>query len=168
MYTAAGGGVSHVICSSDHDCSLEQEGGCKQRPKIRLEATRVQPLCMTEDVPDPEQWLGCGLRNAVVLPVEGLSDEVVSEDEILFCLREHGPANLETLTHQTGLSGILLEKRLERLAYLQQVRMAGFTRPMPCMSWVSWILAAKSRPSTGPGPWPPHWILVLRPSVFRW
>jgi N-methylhydantoinase A/oxoprolinase/acetone carboxylase beta subunit len=127
MYTAAGGGDSHVICSSDYDCSLEQGGGCTQRPKIRLEATRVQPLCMAEDIPDPEQWLGCGLRNAVVLPVESLSDEVVSEDEILFCLREHGPANLETLTQQTGLSGILLEKRLERLAYLQQVRMAGFT-----------------------------------------
>ena len=130
MYTAAGGGDSHIICSSDHDCSLQQEDSCghhSQRPKIRLEATRVQPLCMTKDLPDPEQWLGCGLRNAVVLPVDELSEETVSEDEILFCLREHGPANLETLTQQTGLSGILLEKRLERLAYLQQIRMAGFT-----------------------------------------
>uniref|UniRef100_UPI004056B758 hydantoinase/oxoprolinase N-terminal domain-containing protein n=1 Tax=Candidatus Electrothrix sp. TaxID=2170559 RepID=UPI004056B758 len=127
MYTAAGGGDSHVICFSDHDCSSQQEGRCCGRLKIRLEATRVQPLCMTEDMPDPEQWLGCGMRNAVVQPVEGLSEEVVSEDEILFCLREHGSANLETLTQQTGLSGILLEKRLERLAYLQQVRMAGFT-----------------------------------------
>ncbi|CAK8720445.1 N-methylhydantoinase A/oxoprolinase/acetone carboxylase, beta subunit [Candidatus Electrothrix gigas] len=130
MYTAAGGGDSHIICSSDHDCSLQQEDSCEQhlqRPKIRLEATRVQPLCMTKDLPDPEQWLGCGLRNAVVLPVDELSDETVTEDEILFCLREHGPANLETLTQQTGLSGILLEKRLERLAYLQQIKMAGFT-----------------------------------------
>ncbi|MCI5121552.1 MAG: hypothetical protein D3908_10250 [Candidatus Electrothrix sp. AUS4] len=105
----------------------EQGSSCSRRAKIRLEATRVQPLCMTENMPDPEQWLGCGMRNAVVLPVEGLSEEIVSEDEILFCLREQGPANLETLTQQTGLSGILLEKRLERLAYLQQVRMAGFT-----------------------------------------
>jgi N-methylhydantoinase A/oxoprolinase/acetone carboxylase beta subunit len=121
MYTAAGGGDSHVICSSD------QDGRCGRQQKIRLEAVRVQPLCMTENLPDPEQWLGCGMRNAVVLPVESLSDEVVSEDEVLFCLRERGPANMETLTRQTGLSGILLEKRLERLAYLQQIRMAGFT-----------------------------------------
>ena len=127
MYTAAGGGDAHVICSSDYDCSSEQGENCRQRAKIRLEATRVQPLCMTDDLPDPEQWLGCGLRNAVVLPVEDLSEEVVSEDEVLFQLREHGPANLETLARQTGLSGILLEKRLERLTYLQQVRMAGFT-----------------------------------------
>ncbi len=121
MYTAAGGGDSHVICSAD------QGGSCGRQQEIRLEATRVQPLCMTENLPDPEQWLGCGMRNTVILPVEGLSEELVAEDEVLFCLREQGPANLETLTQQTGLSGILLEKRLERLAYLQQIRMAGFT-----------------------------------------
>ncbi|MCI5224060.1 MAG: hypothetical protein D3924_15670, partial [Candidatus Electrothrix sp. AR4] len=121
MYTAAGGGDSHVICFSD------QGGSCGRQQKIRLEVTRVQPLCMTENLPDPEQWLGCGMRNAVVLPVDGLSEELVAEDEVLFCLREQGPANLEILTRQTGLSGILLEKRLERLAYLQQIKMAGFT-----------------------------------------
>lgn len=127
MYTAAGGGDAHVICSSDYDSSSEQEGACRRRPKVRLQATRVQPLCMTEDLPDPEQWLGCGMRNAVVLPVEDLSEKLVTEDELLLYLREYGPANPETLTRQTGLSGILLEKRLERLTYLRQVRMAGFT-----------------------------------------
>ncbi|MCI5147004.1 MAG: hypothetical protein D3923_16150 [Candidatus Electrothrix sp. AR3] len=62
-----------------------------------------------------------------MLPVEGLNEQLIAQDEILFCLQEQGPVNLETLTRQTGLSGIILEKRLERLAYLQQIRMAGFT-----------------------------------------
>ncbi|XOF33110.1 MAG: hydantoinase/oxoprolinase N-terminal domain-containing protein [Candidatus Electrothrix sp. YB6] len=121
MYTAAGGGDSHIICPSD------QEDSCGLNQTISLETVRVQPLCMTPGLPDPEDWLGCGLRNAVVVPVEGLREDIVTQDEILFCLRERGPVNLETLTIQTGLSGIILEKRLERLAYLQQISMAGFT-----------------------------------------
>ncbi|CAK8723338.1 MAG: N-methylhydantoinase A/oxoprolinase/acetone carboxylase, beta subunit [Candidatus Electronema aureum] len=116
MYTAGGGGDSHVICSAD-----EQEG-C-----VRLATARVQPLSMTVDLPDPADWLGCGLRNALIMPIEGLDEQVVAQDEILRCLRDHGPVNPETLAWKTGLSGVPLEKRLERLANLQQIRMIGFT-----------------------------------------
>ncbi|MCI5144971.1 MAG: hypothetical protein D3923_05435 [Candidatus Electrothrix sp. AR3] len=49
MYTAAGGGDSHVICSMDQDSDGEQQ------QKIRLEAARVQPLSMTPNMPDPER-----------------------------------------------------------------------------------------------------------------
>jgi len=113
MYTAGGGGDSHVICSADNTVSLQ--------------TTRVQPLAMTTDLPDPGNWLGCGLRNAMVLPVAGLDEKIVAEDEILSRLYQHGPANPETLAKETSLSGVILEKRLERLVYLQQIRMAGFT-----------------------------------------
>ena len=113
MYTAGGGGDSHVICSPGNTVSLE--------------TSRVQPLAMTPDLPDPGSWLGCGLRSAMVLPVDGLDEKSIAEDEILSRLQKHGPANSETLASETSLSGVILEKRLERLVYLQQVRMAGFT-----------------------------------------
>jgi N-methylhydantoinase A/oxoprolinase/acetone carboxylase beta subunit len=113
MYTAGGGGDSHVICSADNT--------------IALETTRVQPLAMTPNLPDPDDWLGCGLRSAMVLPVAGLDDKTIAEDEILHRLQEHGPASPETLAAETSLSGVILEKRLERLVYLQQIQMTGFT-----------------------------------------
>lgn len=113
MYTAGGGGDSHVICSPDNT--------------VALETTRVQSLAMTPELPDPANWLGCGLRNGLVLPVPGLDEKNIEKDEVLRCLQEHGPANPATLARETSLSGVLLEKRLERLVYLQQIRMAGFT-----------------------------------------
>jgi N-methylhydantoinase A/oxoprolinase/acetone carboxylase beta subunit len=116
MYTAAGGGDSHVICST--------EG---KESSVLLAPMRVQPLAMTAHLPDPTDWLGCGLRNALVMPIEGLDEQAVAQDEILRCLRDHGPMNPEALACKTGLSGVPLEKRLERLASLQQIRLAGFT-----------------------------------------
>ena len=116
MYTAGCGGDSHVICST------ESEGR-----ELRLEPVRVQPLAMTADLPDPATWLGCGPRSALVLLSEGLDETTVAQDEILRCVQERGPLNPETLARLTGLSGVPLEKRLERLASLQQIKLAGFT-----------------------------------------
>jgi N-methylhydantoinase A/oxoprolinase/acetone carboxylase beta subunit len=113
MYTAGGGGDSHAVCSPD--------GG------VTLETNRVQPLAMTPELPDPGEWLGCGLRDSMVLPVAGLKDDVILDDEILRHLHNSGPASPETLAASTSLSGVVLEKRLEKLVYLQQVKMAGFT-----------------------------------------
>ena len=113
MYTAGAGGDSHVTCSADNS--------------VCLETTRVQPLAMTTNLPDPGSWLGCGLRSTMVLPVAGLDEKVIAEDEILRRLHQHGPANPEILANETSLSGVILEKRLERLVYLQQIHMAGFT-----------------------------------------
>jgi N-methylhydantoinase A/oxoprolinase/acetone carboxylase beta subunit len=82
---------------------------------------------MTPDLPDPEDWLGCGLRNALVMPTEGLNEETASHDEILRSLLEYGATNPETLAVHIGMSGVLLEKWLERLTYCQQIQMIGFT-----------------------------------------
>ncbi len=113
MYTAGGGGDSHVICQDD--------------TTIGLATTRVQPLSMTPDLPDPEQWLGYGLRDVLVLPVQDVAQKIIREDELLSRLHDHGAATPETLSRKTRLSGVILEKRLEKLVYLQQVRMVGFT-----------------------------------------
>ncbi len=116
MYTAGGGGDSHIICGGDTSGSA-----------VKLETSRVQPLAMTADLPDPADWLGCGLRNALVLPIDGIDRELIERDEILRFLQQHGPANSEILAQETSLSGVILEKQLERLVYRQQVKMAGFT-----------------------------------------
>ncbi|MGR0482714.1 MAG: hydantoinase/oxoprolinase N-terminal domain-containing protein [Candidatus Electronema sp. V4] len=116
MYTAGCGGDSHVICAAEPD-----------RQNIRLEPVRVQPLAMTAALPDPADWLGCGPRSALVLLSEGVDGQTAAKDEILRCLQEHGPLNPETLARLTGLSGVPLEKRLERLASRQQIKLAGFT-----------------------------------------
>ncbi|WP_420208620.1 hydantoinase/oxoprolinase N-terminal domain-containing protein [Candidatus Electronema sp. JC] len=114
MYTAAGGGDSHVICES-------RDSG------LRLASARVQPLCMTAGLPDPEDWLGCGLRNALVMPVEGVNEEAAVHDDVMRCLLQHGPLSPQALALKTGAAGVLLEKWLERLVYRQQIRMVGFT-----------------------------------------
>lgn len=115
MYTAGGGGDSHVICSLEPGAS------------IRLAPVRVQPLCMTADLPDPADWLGCGLRSVLVMPVEGIDEAAASHDDVLRSLLEYGPASPENLALQIGMSGVLLEKWLERLTCRQQIRMIGFT-----------------------------------------
>ncbi len=112
MYTAGGGGDSHVICSPEN--------------QVALQTSRVQPLSMTTNLPDPSAWLGCGLKNAIVMPVTGLDDQTIADDEILTRLQQ-SPATLQTLAEETSFSGILLEKHLEQLVYQQQVQMAGFT-----------------------------------------
>ena len=121
MYTAGGGGDSHVQCSGS-------SGGSGDN-RISLATTRVQPLAMTEGLPDPEIWMGCGLRNSMVLPVavDDVNKNEGDEDEIVRWLRQNGAASPETLARETSLSGVILEKRLEQRVYMQQIRMAGFT-----------------------------------------
>jgi N-methylhydantoinase A/oxoprolinase/acetone carboxylase beta subunit len=113
MYTAGGGGDSHVICSADKT--------------VAMETTRVEPLAMVPDLPDPGDWMSCDLQDSLVLPVAGLDQTIVADDEILTCLHRDGPATPATLAKTTSLSGVMLEKRLEHLVYLQHIRLAGFT-----------------------------------------
>lgn len=113
MYTAGAGGDSHIACQRDGT--------------VTLKTTRVQPLAMTPDLPDPRQWLVNEHDTCLVLPVDGLEQEQILGDALLRFLAEHGPAAPSTIADRTGISGILLEKRLERLMFFQQVIIAGFT-----------------------------------------
>ena len=113
MYTSGAGGDSHVACHPDG--------------RISLKNIRVQPLAMTPDLPDPREWLRGESDTVLVLPIAGFDPELVQDDAILRYLAQHGPTPPSTLAAQTGVSGIILEKRLERLMYLQQIVLAGFT-----------------------------------------
>lgn len=113
MYTAGAGGDSHVDCHRDG--------------RIGLKSSRVQPLAMTADLPDPRTWLNNGPDTHLVLPVNGLDPDLVEADSILRFLDQHGPAAPSIIAAQTGVGGIILEKRLERLMFFQQVVLVGFT-----------------------------------------
>ena len=113
MYTAGAGGDSHVVCLADGT--------------IRLKSSRVQPMAMTPGLPAPGEWFD-GLHDAfLALPVENLAPELVAGDPILAALRQHGPLPPSKLAQLSGISGIILEKRLERLEFLQQIVVVGFT-----------------------------------------
>ena len=113
MYTAGAGGDSHLVCQPDGS--------------LQLKSTRVQPLAMTPGLPDPATWLKSGLDEQLVVPVEGLDPEVVAADPILRFLAQNGPSSPSLIGSQTGIGGIILEKRLERLMFLQQLVLVGFT-----------------------------------------
>ncbi len=113
MYTSGAGGDSRVVCHQDG--------------RIMLQSTRVQPLAMTPDLPPPADWFDSGDNALLVLPVAGSDPQAIAGDPILEALDRHGPMSPGRLAQLTGISGIVLEKRLERLAYLQLVVLAGFT-----------------------------------------
>jgi N-methylhydantoinase A/oxoprolinase/acetone carboxylase beta subunit len=113
MYTSGAGGDSHVACF--------------RNGRISLKNSRVQPLAMTPDLPDPRKWLNNEADSILVLPVLGLDQDLVQNDPLLRFLAQHGPTPPSIIAEQTGVGGIVLEKRLERLMHLQQVVLVGFT-----------------------------------------
>ncbi len=113
MYTAGAGGDSHLVCLPDG--------------RMQLKAYRVQPLAMTPGLPDPQTWLRSGMDERMAVPVAGLTVEIIEADPILRCLRDHGPCVPSRIEAHTGIGGIVLEKRLERLMFLQQLVLVGFT-----------------------------------------
>ncbi|MBM9538183.1 hydantoinase/oxoprolinase N-terminal domain-containing protein [Desulfobulbus alkaliphilus] len=113
MYTSGTGGDSQVVCQRDGTISLKK--------------TRVQPLAMTANLPDPSEWLDGEFEACLILPVPGLDRTLLAGDQVLAYLDRQGPATPRQLAQQTGLSLIYLEKKLERLAFLQQIVVAGFT-----------------------------------------
>jgi N-methylhydantoinase A/oxoprolinase/acetone carboxylase beta subunit len=113
MYTAGAGGDSHLVCLPDG--------------RLQLKPYRVQPLAMTPGLPDPQTWLHSGMDERMAVPVDGLAAEVVAADPILRYLHDHGPSVPSRIAAHTGIGGIVLEKRLERLMFLQQLVLVGFT-----------------------------------------
>lgn len=113
MYTAGAGGDSHLVCLPDG--------------RLQLKPYRVQPLAMTPGLPDPQTWLHSGMDERMAVPVDGLAAEVVAADPILRYLHDHGPCVPSRIAAHTGIGGIVLEKRLERLMFLQQLVLVGFT-----------------------------------------
>ncbi len=112
MFTGGIGGDSHVL--------LNDKG------EIHLGPGRVIPLSMTNDFPQPEQWLGTEQNGKCIALVPEL-DSSGNKDAILTYLIENGPSTATGIKEATGLSGVPLEKHLEQLAREQLTLETGFT-----------------------------------------
>lgn len=111
MVTGGIGGDSHTV--------IDAKGN------ITLGPNRVVPLSMVHDIADVETWLGAGEHSKlIVCHPEKLS---ATTDEVAAHLLQVGGATPHALRAAAGLAGITLEKKLERMTYLQQIYECGFT-----------------------------------------
>lgn len=110
MVTGGIGGDSHTVISP--------------KGKVSIGPNRVVPLAMSVNLPHPREWLGVDEQSKLIVPRPGIGD---SEDEILTSLKQAGPATPAHIRSTTGISGITLEKQLERMTRNQQIYECGFT-----------------------------------------
>jgi N-methylhydantoinase A/oxoprolinase/acetone carboxylase beta subunit len=111
MVTGGIGGDSHAV--------IDAKG------TLILGPGRVRPLSMTHNLPDVADWLGAAEQAKLIFRhPEKLT---AGDDEITLYLAGTGPATPHGLKIATGLAGITLEKKLERMANLQQIYECGFT-----------------------------------------
>ena len=112
MFTGGIGGDSHVLLD--------------EKAQIHLGPGRVIPLSMAADFPAPETWLGTEENSKCIALVNDVNT-TESSDAILTHLTQNGPSTTTTIKTATGLSGIPLEKHLEKLAREQLTVETGFT-----------------------------------------
>lgn len=111
MVTGGIGGDSHT--------TIDAKG------TITLGPNRVVPLSMAYGVPDVTTWLGMEEQAKLIVCRPEMFME--SDDEVDRYLLGAGSATPYSLRTATGLAGITIEKRLERLANRQQIYECGFT-----------------------------------------
>lgn len=111
MVTGGIGGDSHA--------SIDKKGA------LSLGPNRVTPLSMANNLPDLSTWFNVNEQAKLIICRPEMF--VKAEDEIDKYLINVGSATPLTLKTDTGLSGITVEKRLERLINRQQVYECGFT-----------------------------------------
>ncbi len=112
MLTRGIGGDSHVI--------LDERGRMSIGPR------RVTPISTSGCSSQLGTWLGCGKKSKCIDLIT-FPDERNMPNDILNILRDKGPCTLEELQHNSGISGIPLDKHLERLSRYQLIRETGFT-----------------------------------------
>ncbi|WP_136796138.1 hydantoinase/oxoprolinase family protein [Desulfosediminicola ganghwensis] len=114
MMTHGIGGDSHAI--------VDAKGNVQLGPK------RVVPISMAGDLPGVECWLGQEDRSKLIISrLEKIPADLRQADNITAFLTQNGPATPWQLREHTGIAGITLEKKLERMANLQQIYECGFT-----------------------------------------
>ena len=95
---------------------------------LSLGPTRVIPLAMDREVESPEDWIGTDQdARSISLAGKSTSMRVDPENTILKVLRNSGASTLSSLMEKTGLSGIPLERQLEKLVRSQLIVETGFT-----------------------------------------
>lgn len=102
--------------------------GLNRSGQLTIGPLRVQPLAMTQGIPDPASWLGEENRSRWINSVN--SKEPVQNDAldpvIAHLLQEGGATPADLIVH-LGMSDFGLDRRLEDLAFKNQVSAVGFT-----------------------------------------
>ncbi len=86
---------------------------------------RVVPLCMAKNISPVEQWLGTDERTKLICCHTEKFPE--TGDEVDNYLLTNGSATQHDIRKATGIAGITLEKKFERMSNLQQIYECGFT-----------------------------------------
>ncbi|WP_136809176.1 hydantoinase/oxoprolinase family protein [Desulfosediminicola flagellatus] len=96
-----------------------------RKGEITLGPGRVVPLSMAGDIVPVEKWLGTDEQAKRILCYQEKFSE--KRDEVEDYLRKTGSATPHEIREATGIAGITLEKKLERMSHLQQIYECGFT-----------------------------------------
>jgi N-methylhydantoinase A/oxoprolinase/acetone carboxylase beta subunit len=89
---------------------------------------RVQPLAMAQGVPDPAGWIGAENRSRWITNVHSNEhDPPVALDPVIAHLLHEKGATPADVIARLGMSDFGLDRRLEDLAFKNQISAAGFT-----------------------------------------
>jgi N-methylhydantoinase A/oxoprolinase/acetone carboxylase beta subunit len=96
--------------------------------RLNVGPLRVQPLAMARGVPDPESWIGEENRSRWITNVNSNGqDRPVALDPVVGHLLRGKGATPADLIAQLGMSDFHLDRRLEDLAFENQISAVGFT-----------------------------------------
>lgn len=89
---------------------------------------RVQPLAMAQGIPDPASWIGAENRSRwIINTTSSEQDPSVALDPVIAHLLCGKGATQADLIDQLGMSNFGLGRRLEDLAFKNQITTVGFT-----------------------------------------
>jgi N-methylhydantoinase A/oxoprolinase/acetone carboxylase beta subunit len=100
----------------------------KRSGQLTIGPLRVQPLAMAQRIPDPASWIGEENSSRWIISVaSGEQDQIDALDPVIAHLLREGGATPADLIVQLGMSAFGLDRRLEDLAFRNQVSAVGFT-----------------------------------------
>ncbi|MGD8701636.1 MAG: hydantoinase/oxoprolinase family protein [Desulfosarcina sp.] len=96
--------------------------------RLSVGPLRVQPLAMSQGIPDPASWIGAENRSRWIIIVNSNEHDqsAVLDPVVAHLLREKG-ATPADMIDQLGMSDFVLDRRLEDLAFNNQISAVGFT-----------------------------------------
>jgi N-methylhydantoinase A/oxoprolinase/acetone carboxylase beta subunit len=82
---------------------------------------------MSEGIPDPATWIGAENHSRWIISSNGHQDRITALDPVITHLQRQGGATPADLSNQMGMSEFGLDRRLEDLAFKNQISTVGFT-----------------------------------------
>ncbi len=119
---------THINAVRTHTAAIGGDSLVKvdQRGQLKIGPGRVQPLAMSDDIADPQTWMGSDNSGRYFIAPHTTSDTYKQDDPILACLQQNGLAFNE-LQQRTGMSELSLDRRIDDLVFQRKVIETGFT-----------------------------------------